>query len=462
MNLFGDKNVYSESSGVCTYRSNKIRISLNKYGIYQEEFITQPSDIEIEDLKFISPNFNDQTNESKIAQNIFSEEEGIKVDDTIGYYISTYVGYVVEGDYRQNASSGGIGTWIFKALFEKGLIDGVIHVIKNKDENSQVLFKYGVSKNIDDIKKGSKTKYYPVELSEVLNYVKNNDGKYAIIGIPSFIYALRLLSQKDEIIESRIKYFIGIICGHQKSSKFAESMAWEFGIKPGDLKNIDFRFKLQNEKASNYGVKFCGLINNEYKEFVKPKREIFGQDWGMGFFKQFASDFTDDVMNETADITLGDAWLPKYENDYLGTNVVIVRRKIIDDLLQSEFRKGNIYLEKVEPKVIIESQKSHIRHTRDELCYRLYKRLRKTGWVPQKRVKPSKKLSVIRRKIQDLRETISRKSHDYYLEALSKDDYSIYVKKMTKLTRKYNRLYKIQKFLSYGFVGTIKRFFSNK
>jgi coenzyme F420 hydrogenase subunit beta len=126
------------------------------------------------------------------------------------------------------------------------LIDYVIHVVKNTDKTSPILFKYGISNSIQEIKKGCKTRYYPVEMSEVSNIVRNKKAKYAIIGIPSFIKAIRVLAQYDDIRKDRILYTVGLICGHQKSRKFSEYMAWQVGIEPGSLNDIDFRYKLEN------------------------------------------------------------------------------------------------------------------------------------------------------------------------------------------------------------------------
>ena len=47
--------------------------------------------------------------------------------------------------------------------------------------------------------------------------VKDVPGRYAIVGIPSFIMAVRLLAEKDDTIKDRIKYTVGLICGHQKA-----------------------------------------------------------------------------------------------------------------------------------------------------------------------------------------------------------------------------------------------------
>ena len=150
---------------------------------------------------------------------------------------------------------------------------------KNKDLTSHILFQYDISYSIDDIKEGSKTKYYPVEFSKVINTVKEKPGRYAIVGIPSFIMAIRLLAENDETIKERIKFTIGLICGHQKSSKVAEAFGGQVGIKPGDLKHIDFRAKLPGRKSSDYGVKMYGLIDGENKTVTKSINELIGDNW---------------------------------------------------------------------------------------------------------------------------------------------------------------------------------------
>src|SRR5699024_8687191 len=141
-----------------------------------------------------------------------------------------------------------------------------------------------ISYSVDEIKEGAKTKYYPVEFSEVLKKVKKIPGKYAIIGIPSFIMAIRLLAEKDEIFKERIKFTVGLICGHQKSSKFDEFMAWQVRIKPGNLKHIDFRKKLPNRLANNYGIEMTGFIDGKEVTIIKPTKELIGQNWGQGYF----------------------------------------------------------------------------------------------------------------------------------------------------------------------------------
>lgn len=453
---FNEKKIYSEASGSCAVVDDNITMKLNEYGIY-EEIVLLDEDDELDTVvEFVSPNFNRDTNETEISKNLYGNIQEIQYDERIGYYKSLYAGHVNEGEFRDNGSSGGMGTWILKELFEKDLIDAVIHVKENSDKNSPVMFQYDISRSIDEIKAGSKTKYYPVEFSKVLKKVKEVPGRYAIVGIPSFIMAVRLLSQKDDIIKDRIKYTVGLICGHQKSSKFAEAMAWQVGIKPGNLKHINYRKKLLDKPANNYGVEITGIIDDKEVTIVKPTKELLGQNWGQGYFKTKASDFTDDVMNETADITLGDAWLPEYTKDSKGNNVIVVRNPLIDDLIKEGIKSGRLNLDVVDKETIFRSQAAHYRHTHDELAYRLYKKDKRNEWRPKKRIEASKKIPLLRRKVQDLREEISIQSHIVYKKAVELDDLDYFKREMGKLSKKYNRLYKLMSVQKKGISGVAK------
>jgi coenzyme F420 hydrogenase subunit beta len=440
---FNQKKIYSEASGSCAVADANIKMELNEYGIYEEKTLLN-GDYELDSLvEYFCPNLNDKVDETLISKKLYGDIENINYDEKIGYYVSLYAGYVKECNYRENGSSGGMGTWILKELFEKDLIDGVIHVKENSDKASEILFKYDISRSIEEIQSGPKTKYYPVEFSEVLKKVKEQPGRYAIVGIPSFIMAIRLLSEKDEIIKERIKYTIGLVSGHQKSSKFAESLAWQVGIKPGSLRHINFRKKLPNRSANDYGVEITGEIDGKIVSIIKPTKELLGQNWGEGYFKPLTSDFTDDVMNETSDITLGDAWLAEYEKDDKGNNIIIVRNPVIESLIHDGVKNDKLNLDIVDVNTINRSQAAHYRHTHDELSYRLFKKDMQNKWRPKKRVEASNNISFLRRRVQDMREEISTKSHLVYKKAVELDDLHYFKKEMKKLSKKYNNFYKL-------------------
>lgn len=429
-------NGYCIGCGVCSYfQKDNIKMKLNEFGAYQPEF--DGNDLELPD---ICP-FYSQTSETLLGKKFFSNNPEIKYHNKIGYYLSTYAGYVKEDKYRELGSSGGFGSWFISRLFEEKLIDAAIHVKYSNKEN--VLFEYTVSSSIKSMKEGAKSKYYPVELSHVLKYVKENQGNYAFVGVPCFVKALRLACNNDMVLNNRIKYFIGLFCGHLKTKRFAEMLAWQKGIHPENLKSIDFRKKLSNEPASSYGIEIIGKKDNKYEKIIDKNKNFFGYNWGYGFFKYKACDYCDDVVNETADISIGDAWLPEYVNDSLGTNIIIVRSPEIHSLIEKGIKNGNLKLDRITAEKVIKSQEGGFRHRRDILSYRLAILEKKGKWYPTKRVKPSTTIINERyKKIAELRLQITDLSHTSFLKALEKDDYNTFEKEMKPLLVKYTKLYK--------------------
>jgi coenzyme F420 hydrogenase subunit beta len=397
-------------------------------------------------------------NEDVIGKELFGATKGIKHNPVIGYYLNLYAGHVIEGDYRAKGSSGGFATWIFKELLINKHVDGVIHVKECSSE--EALFNYDISTSVEEICNGSKTKYYPVEFSKAINTIRKLPGKYAIIGIPSFITEIRLLTKHDKVINKKIKYTLGLICGHQKSTKYTEAMAWQYGIKPGDLISINYRSKVKNKSSSNYSVELQGKINGKLITKKIGQTEFFVSNWGHGFFKTKFSDFTDDTMNETADISLGDAWLPEYVSDDRGTNILIVRNPIIQQIIDNGLRTGKIKLDELLVDDILRSQKGLIRHTREALPYRLYKRDIKGIWRPKKRLGANSHISLTRKVVQNIREDIAQQSHIIYREAVLKEDWSFFEKNMKKYINRYNIAYKLVRLQDAGFKDASRKLLS--
>jgi coenzyme F420 hydrogenase subunit beta len=422
-------------SGVEDILDSNLHTTLDNSGQYAIDY-NQSSD---DRMSAVVMNSEESRSENEVAQAIFSNIPNIVYSDVIGYHLGLYVGYVVKNSFRKNGSSGGLVSWVAVKLMATGKIDGFIHVKASHRPGS--LFEYGISRTVDEIKSGAKSRYYPVELSRVLKEVKKKPGNYAVIGIPEIIMELRLLAENDQVINSRIKYYFGLVCGHQKTTKYAEAIAWEYGIKPGDLSGIDFRIKKNTGTASAYDMKFTGKINNRERTFIVQNNEPFVSKWAHGFFKAKFSDFTDNTFNEVADITFGDAWLSEYEGDPMGNNILILRNIELAKIIKDGIKDGDLKLDMVDEDVIIRSQQGLVHHTRDELPYRLHKEIEINGWAPRKRLTPSNELDKCRKKVQDLRRDIAQKSHLYYEKAVRRGNFEYFKNKMQPYINRYNKAY---------------------
>lgn len=425
-------------SGVEHVIDNTLRTELDEFGQYHADYATAQDNI-----ANVVYNSEVSRNEDDIAKTIFSDIPSIAYDKTIGFYLDLYVGHVLTGTYRKRGSSGGLVSWLAIKLLENKKIDGLIHVKKSK--NPDILFEYDISRTPSEVRDGAKSRYYPAQLSEVLSVVKKKPGKYAVVGIPEIITELRLLAENDAAINKSIVFYFGLVAGHQKTTKYAEAIAWEYGIKPGNLKEIDFRVKRDTGRASDYDTKFTGMVDGKEKSFLVRGTDPFVSSWAHGFFKARFSDFTDNTFNEVADVTFGDAWLKEYVDDAAGNNVLIVRNTEIAELITRGSKNGELQLDIVDADTIIRSQKGLVHHTKDELPYRLHKEYEQYGWAPKKRVKKSDSLSDHRKKVQDIRQEIAEKSHIYYQRAVERDDFGYFRRKMQPYTDKYDDLYGVER-----------------
>jgi coenzyme F420-reducing hydrogenase beta subunit len=227
-------------------------------------------------------------------------------------------------------------------------------------------------------------------------------------------------------------------------------------VAPGDLRAIDFRTKLPDRPANSYAVTVSGIRDGHPTTVTKPTSELFGANWGHGFFKYKACEFCDDVVGETADISFGDAWLPEYESDSAGTNVVVVRSRVLNSLLTDAAGKGRLHLECISAGKVQESQSGGFRHRRDGLSYRLFLEDQAGRWRPKKRVEPSdihltKKL----KKIYKSRYELGQLSLLAFAEAKEKGNFDLFLQIMKPMVTQYNNLYR----RSYPFriLGRIKR-----
>lgn len=298
----------------------------------------------------------------------------------MGYYYNTYVGYSEE--FRLTSSSGGLATHLMTELLTKKIVQHVFSVGEGSQDD---FYTYKVCSSIEDVLGTSKTRYYPVSMAEVLKKVDELDGRIAVVGTACFIKAIRLLQYYHPHLKEKIVFCIGIICGGQKSKYYADFLAASAGAPIGYCKP-NFRIKDYKSSASDYSFGCKSIKSEEYE----VKMRTLGDMWGTGLFKNNACDFCDDVTTELADISLGDAWLQPYTKDGRGTNVIVTRSKMADDLVKEGIEQNKLKVEELALTEFLKSQQGSFNHRHIGLKYRVKKAKQKNIPIPPKRFNTSK------------------------------------------------------------------------
>lgn len=407
---------------------------LNEFGEYTPDLENSPDGKKLEDAGFACPFLNEEFDENRLGREFLANKDA-KPSGNIGYHQQIFGGHVTEGNFRSGGTSGGFGTWIGAELYKEGLIDGVIHVKDRTREGGEGPFsRYTMSLSGEEILSASRTKYHVIEYSEVLRMVRDQPGKrFLFVGLPCVIKSIRRLQLLDPVIRDAIAFTVALVCGHLKSMNWSLSLGWGSGIHPTDFEGIRYRTKGKDIPARAYVF----TAYSGKREIIKDSSEVVGGKFNQGALMLNACNFCDDVVGETADLTVGDAWLPRFEMDPDGNNLLIVRNKEIGKVLAKAMSENRVSLTTLTEKEVVDAQAGGFRQRREGLSVRLSEYRDKEIWHPVKRVKPDQfKVPYLRRIIYKMRSQVTNVSRVAFAEALAKDDYLIYANRLRLLLKK--------------------------
>ncbi|WP_394554212.1 Coenzyme F420 hydrogenase/dehydrogenase, beta subunit C-terminal domain [Agromyces sp. MMS24-JH15] len=417
--------------GACAVRTDgRISLELGRRRSWEADL----ADVVEPDLRAASrvcPFSDEARNEDQLGASRFP---GLPHDPRVGRYSGLFAGRLVDEARLLGASSGGLTGWVAEQLLVRGDVDAVIHVATSEDP-AKGLFAYRVTDEPATYRSRRKSLYYATTFADVLAGVRGDGRRYAVLGVPCFLKAARLLAEEDEVLGSQLAFFLGLVCGHLKSQAFAEALAWQAGVAPDELATVDFRVKVPGRSSSRYDF---GAVPVDGAEVDAPVAGLVGGSWGHAMFQVQACDYCDDIFAETADIAFGDAWLPRYKEDWRGMNVIVSRRPELDALLRES---AELVLDELTLDEVAATQAGNFRHRRVGLSVRLHDDVAAGRPVPVKRV-PASLEGVDRTRVRLVRQRrlISRRSHEAFADARAAGDLDVFLRAMRPLVATYARI----------------------
>lgn len=381
----------------------------------------------------------DYKDEDGLAQVFLTEAP--EQHNKVGRFYNIYAGYSKQ--FRKTSSSGGIATFVYEKLFDKGLIEHIVTVGDSELNNAH--YQYNIISSKDDLLRISKTRYHPVTLATALEKIKQLEGRVVISGVGCFIKAIRLAQDKDPVLKEKIVFLVGIICGGVKSIFFTDYLAGKAGAKQNDFSHPEYRVKDPASTAMDYAFSCTDNPGNTTK--LIKMREV-GDMWGTGLFKANACDFCDDVTTELADISLGDAWLKPYNQDGNGHNVIVSRSALADQILRDGLESGELELENLPLEQFLASQQGSFNHRHDGMSTRIDLAKRTGMKVPPKRIGKVKQPLYLRL-VQRARRQTRLKSLEVWAEYKNSTEFDMHMKpellKLKRITRLSHVVRKLKK-----------------
>ena len=215
--------------GACSVATGgAITIKLGRRRSYEADASNAPAEA-LRVASKVCPFSDDSRNEDAIAKDRFA---GLAYDERIGFYSTLTAARVTDLERLLGSSSGGLTSWVAEELLRRGRVDAILHVAPTHTDDGP-LFSFSASDTADEFASQRKSMYYASTMAEIVASVRGDGRRYAVIGVPCFLRAARLLAEEDPVLGGQFAYFLGLVCGHLKSQAFAESLAWQAGRRPG-------------------------------------------------------------------------------------------------------------------------------------------------------------------------------------------------------------------------------------
>ena len=251
----------------------------------------------------------------------------------IGPTRNIYTGHSNNNLIRKNGASGGILSGIAIHLLETNQVQGAVvlkqgHRIPDKAEPI-------IATSREEILNSAQSVYSTTPLLTILKKISNFKGKLLFIGLPEHVATIRMLQYIEHPSVKNIKIIIGPYVG---ANMYPGSVRTFLRMKKV---SIDTKIK---KLFWRYGD-WPGKLRVELEDNKVYESEKFYYNFLIPFFISNNSKLTPDFCNELTDISVGDAWSPKFESRNGGYSVITCRTKIGEKILNRMNLKNKIYLE---------------------------------------------------------------------------------------------------------------------
>ncbi len=270
-----------------------------------------------------------------------ARNESAPSQDYLGPWRQLWFGWAADPQVRHAGASGGVASALLAGALETGQADAVIAV--GIDAANPLEAVGVVCRTPDEVHACRGSKYNVVAQNRRLRDVLDEPGRYIVAGLPCHIQGLRLAQRRSGRLRKRVVATLGIFCGLTNEPRATEYAARRAGLDPAELAEVSYR-----------GPGWPGCLRLKTRDGAvrwRPYPEYF--EPAMWALMPPRCRFCPDTLAELADVSVGDAWLQRFEGTD-GVSDLIVRTPAGEKLLAA--LAGRLVLEPGTPVEMVESQ----------------------------------------------------------------------------------------------------------
>lgn len=268
-------------------------------------------------------------------------------DPLVGTTLNSYLAYSKNESLRAQGQSGGLVSSLAIFALEERMIDGAI--VTRMSRSNPLRPETFIARTKEEIIKASKSKYCPVPAGVIIRRILEAEGRFAFVGIPCHIHGLRKAEEVNKRLKDKIKLHFGLFCDRTLNFHFQRHILSKAGVRETDVESFIYRGK---EWRGWPGDLEIHLKNGEKKHLPR--------EWRMQVKPLFTPQrcyHCFDKLNQLADISFGDPWLPELMGHEKGMSVVISRTQPGDNLILKATDANLIKCEKLPISEIVQGQR---------------------------------------------------------------------------------------------------------
>jgi coenzyme F420 hydrogenase subunit beta len=285
-------------------------------------------------------------------------------------------GHAVGEQMRREGSSGGVISAIALYLLESRQVDFVAQIAVTAGK--PLVNEVQMSKTRADVLHAAGSRYAPAAPLSRLEEFLSTGQRFAVIGKPCDIAAIRNLARVDQRVDQQILYLLSFMCAGVPSIHGTHELLHEMGTDADSLQS--FRYRGDGWPGTTRSVGVDG----------RASEMSYSKSWGtiLNRYLQFRCKICPDGTGEFADLVCADAWYgkdgyPDFE-EREGRSLLITRTTVGESLVQEAVRVGAIETADLAITEIDHMQPYQLNRKQVVLGRVLATRL-KNGWIPRYR-----------------------------------------------------------------------------
>jgi len=246
----------------------------------------------------------------------------------LGHIEKVYISYSLQKKLQENGASGGSVTVILTNLFNQKKIEAAVianTTVTTVSENRAV-----VVTSAKELNENQSSNYTNVPMLKDLGNILQKYNHIALVALPCQIHALQKAIAFKPEWNNKIVLTIGLICGGVYSNNAVKRHIQSINLPRKEISSISFR---QGKLPGRM------VIKTKTDKMIKSRR---GQFFITNYLRRCF--FCNDLLNELADVSVGDNWLKDRGN---GENIIIIRNKkalsYLQNLHKTEIDSNKLY-----------------------------------------------------------------------------------------------------------------------